>query len=346
MSNYLFNLSKTNFAPNVVNSSPYNNTIPSGDCSNGFPIDKYSGYGVNAWEVLYSIWCSSQNTLGAKFSYNQCLTAAPVNSVCSGPANMFIIRHGEKNSTLPNYSINNNGVYRACQLMTFINQLAKDGYPISYIVTCNPCPYNSADPSMRPMQTASMPSFMLNIPMFIYGGAQDYISVVEGLFSSQFDGLNVLIVWEHSSIQQLCLNILDKAGSIGRLPNSLAKGDDFFNIVNPCPNGNYKCPDTDILNPFYPPDADTVPGVGANTEKYPYWNNDNFDNVFWLSSASPNYTFGFTIFKEPCYTCYPSCGINIGLYQPLTPSCESSYLYYTSTDNVENKCQVPSDWQV
>jgi len=346
MSNYFFNFSKTNFAPNVVNSPPYNNTLPSSECSNGFPIDKYSGYGVNAWEVLYSIWCSSQNTLGAKFSYNQCVTKAPgLNPVCSGPANIFIIRHGEKNQKKPNYCLDNNGAYRASQIMTFINQLANDGYPISYIVSCNPCPYNTDDPSMRPMQTASAASFMLNIPMFIYGGSLDYTSIVNGIFSSgQYDGLNVLIVWEHGAIQQLCLNILDTAGSINRLPNNMTTGDEFFNTFNPCANGNYIC--NDSLSHFYPPDPNTVQGVGTNTEKYPYWNNYNFDNVYWLSSISPNYTFGFSIFKEPCYTCYPSCGINIGLYQPLNPSCESSNIYYKSTDEVENKCQVPSEWQV
>jgi len=84
----------------------------------GFPkinIHPYGGNGVNAWEVLYSIWNSYQSTIGAQFTLNQDINKAPdtnTNSNTIGPSNIFIIRHGEKNSSsLPNYSLNNNGIY-------------------------------------------------------------------------------------------------------------------------------------------------------------------------------------------------------------------------------------------
>jgi len=319
-------------------------TLPQSDCNNGFPIDKYPSYGgngVNAWEVLYSIWNSYQSTIGAQFTLNQDINKAPdtnTNSNTIGPSNIFIIRHGEKNSSsLPNYLLNNNGIYRACQLMKFVNILAEEGNPISYIITANPCPYNTSDASMRTIQTISMVSFMLNIPIFIYGGDQDFSEVVSQLFSNDstnpFNGLNILICWEHAAIQGLCLNILNEAGNINRLPNNCSNGDDFFKLINPCADGNYKC--NDKTNKYYPP-------LGAsNSEYYPYWNTENYDSVYWIKSDSQNIFYDFKIFNQPCLTCYSSCDIHIGLYQPLNPVCESSNKYPG-----EDSCELPpSRWK-
>ena len=335
------------------------NTLPSNNCSSGFPIDKYKSYGgrgTNPWEVLYSIWNSYQNTLGAQFTLNQDISMAPSNTNIIGPSNIFIIRHGEKQSSKPNYSLNNNGIYRACQLMNFVNILHEEGTPISYIITCNPCPYNSAggsnsDPSMRPIQTISMVSFMLNIPIFIYGGAQDFPEIVNQLFVSDttnpFNGLNVLICWEHSAIQALCLNILNGAGQLNRLPDTIVLpngntdlyGDAFFSLKNPCPDGNYECTDsTNSSSPYYiNPNSNSVPSyIGSNSQFYPYWNNYNFDSVYHLKSNSNNIFEEFKIFNQPCLTCYSSCDIHIGLYQPLTPPCTSSNKYTN-----EKSCELP-----
>lgn len=340
------------------------NTLPSNDCSNGFPIDKYKSYGgrgTNPWEVLYSIWNSYQNTLGAQFTLNQDISKAPSNTNIIGPSNIFIIRHGEKNgSSSPNYSINNNGIYRACQLMNFVNDLAEKGTPISYIITCNSCPYNTSDPSMRPIQTISMVSFMLNIPIFIYGGAQDFPEVVSQLFlndsppnsknTNPFNGLNILICWEHSAIQALCLNILNGAGQNKRLKFSLDNdkadlyGDVFFSIKNPCPDGNYECTvSSDISgttspSPYYiNPNSNSVPKyIGSNSKFYPYWNNYNFDSVYHLKSNSSNFFDEFKIFNQPCLTCYSNCNIHIGLYQPLTAPCVTSNIYPD-----EDSCELP-----
>ena len=368
--NFLFRLKNAAVTNNQSsnNTSSFDSTLPQSSCKNGSPKVLHAGYGVNSWEVLYSIWNSYQTSAGAKFTYNQALTSAPppppppplppgFKPVCTGPANIFIIRHCEKSSDKPNYNLDQNGIYRACQLVEYVNHLATTGYPISYIVTCNPCPYNSSDPSMRPVQTASIISFMLNIPIYIYGGSQDYDSIVSALFpkttpgTGTFDGLNVLIVWEHSSIQQLCLNILDAAGDLdlSRLPGTSTTGDDFFKKTNPCPDGNYLATtentSTNDGTAYIPPALGEVKGVGKHTQYYPYWNNDNFDSIYWLKSTSDsNYKFSFSIFKQPIVTCYPSCGLHIGLYQPLSTSCSSSYIYYNSTNELENSCQVPTDW--
>jgi hypothetical protein len=224
---------------------------------------------------------------------------------------------------------------------------------------------------MRPIQTASIISYILNIPLFVYGSDFDFTEVVEALFpqtvtsgvTGPFDGLNVLMVWEHSSMQQLCLNILNAAGPspINRLPsvitptlgNSSWWGDAFFKAINPCPNGNYKCP-PDTSSPYYDSSFDTtLPGlpvtIGPNSEFYPYLNNENFSCVYWFqSSSSSNYNFGFSILQQPCYTCNPSCGLQIGLYQPSIP-CGSTPLYYKKTpasSNLENICELPVEWEV
>jgi hypothetical protein len=346
---------------------PYGKTVPANDCINGFPISRYAGYGVNAWEVLYSIWVANQSTIGAKFTNTQAANAAPgAAPLCTGPANIFMIRHGEKNpSPDVNYCLNNNGIYRACQLIEYVNKLATAGTPISYIISCNTCAYNTGDSSMRPQQTMAMTSFMLNIPMYIFGGPQDYDTVIDKLFNSGiFDGLNVLFCWEHTAIQQLCLNILNAAGFISRLQITQGTGgyNDWYGDAyfaqystpdNLCPDGNYLC--TDISSPYYTDNINlTNPGgtglpncIGPNSQYYPYRNTDNFETLYWFkSSSSSEYKFTFKITKEPVLTCYSSCELIVGLYQPLTEQCSSTNKYYDSSDSIEKECLPPSDWAV
>jgi len=356
--NFLFNLNLKTTSSST--STPI--TLPAEKCSNGTPIDEYAGTGVYAWKVLYSIWDNYQSSTAAQFSLQQAITQAPDNNPptppCVGPTNIFVIRHGEKNTG--SGCLNNNGIYRACEIVNFVNQLAQDGYPISYIISCNPCPYNTSNPSMREPQTVYPAAFMLNIPMFIYGSSSDFIDVCNQLFNisdtnnGQFSGTNVLICWEHAAIQQLCLNMLDTAGTLSpsRLPSGITTGDAFFKSKNPCPDGNYvynnSVPGSTTV--YSPPASGTIPGVGANTQFYPYWNNYNFDRVFWFSSsASTNYVFDFKTFTEDCPTCFPSNQIAIGLYQPLQTECNSSYQYYNKTPanlNVENLNQPPSSWSI
>lgn len=368
MSNYLFGI-KSLGVPNIPNAPPLENSLPPSDCDNGNPTDLYSGYGVYSWEVLYSIYYKYQSSAAALFTKNQAINLAPgTTPVCEGPKNIFIIRHSEKNAIAPNYSLNNNGIARSCQLIDYVNELAEKGYPISYIISCNPCGFNTSDPSMRPIQTASIISYILNIPLFVYGSDYDFTEVVDALFPQivtpgvvgPFDGLNVLMVWEHGSMQQLCLNILNAAGPLNRLPSAISPtnnnqlwwGDAFFKAVNPCPNGNFKCPSI-TSSPYYDSSFDTTlpgvpPTIGPNSEFYPYLNNVNFSVVYWFQgiSSSPNYNFGFSILQQPCYTCSPSCGLQIGLYQPAIP-CGTTPLYYNKTsENLENECQLPLAWQV
>ena len=344
--NFLFNFSKlVKTTQSTSSMAQYSNTLPASQCSNGFPVDKYAGYGVKSSEVLYSIWNSYQSTLGAKFTQNQSNNSAPTpqENTMIGPKNIFIIRHGEKSASVEptiQYHLNQNGIYRACQIPTLINQLNKIGYPISYIVTCNPCPWNTTDPSMRPQQTISMASFLLNIPMFIYGQSSDIDKTVDALFnddvSNQFNGLNVLICWEHTAIQKLSIAIVDKCKSIGR---SSMNADTFFAQPSvssqTCSDGQYLAPSGSA---FY--------NGNKASATYPYWNTNNYDHIYSFLSKSNNTDFNFKLSDQEtfnCLTCYPNCELNIGLYQP-TNNCGATQYYYSQDDNIESKCLLPTDW--
>lgn len=117
---------------------------------------------------LYAAWYSyQQTTTVANGNTNyETQSSTPVSSPI-GPKNIYIIRHGEKTQCSSGYCIDYNGATRACNLVTYFNNFTE---PIDYIVTCNPCPYNTSDASMRPSQTIALTSVMLDIPTFVYGG--------------------------------------------------------------------------------------------------------------------------------------------------------------------------------
>jgi hypothetical protein len=310
-------------------------------CINGYPFVKnFNNCKSNPVDALYTIWESYQTTPAAQFSTIQKSVSAPENLTNPpvGPANIFIIRHGEKNET--NYGLDQNGIYRASQIANFINNLAKDGYPISYIITCQPLPYSTPSSGMHPEQTISGASFLLNIPHIMYSSPSNVAKTAKALYDTGiYNGLNVLICWEHKYIQSLCLEILNK-GRAQKIPRiSQKNANKFFKKINPCPDGNYVT--TDTTSPFYPPQQPQPNDNYKDSQCYPYWNNNNYDTVYCFYSKQPTNTFTFKIKSENCNTCYTSCKLHIGLYQ--NPSYSS---YYSKTINVEDLCQVPSNWKV
>lgn len=370
---FLSSFSKLPKTAQPLSSTPqYSNTLPSSQCPNGFPVDNYAGYGVNSWEVLYSIWNSYQSTIGANFTQSQANNMSPFapNQIVSsiiGPKNIFIIRHGEKNksvitSTSANiqYHINQNGVYRACQIPTLVNQLAKTGFPITYMVSTNPCPFNSADPSTRNQQTINMASFLLNIPLFVFGDITQTQAVVNALFDTSptnpFNGLNILICWEHTTIQDLCLKLMDKSFLVGR---SIMDADNFFAQPSvseqTCLDGKYLAPPGESSTPFNvkvetspgpPPTYDYV-SHDPKTAVYPFWNTNNFDNMFCFKSNLDSSDFIFTLSNQQqynCLTCYPNCETKIGLFQPPSSCTKTIYYIPGSTPTLEQECLPPTEW--
>ena len=383
-------------------SSANNDTIPIStclSCPNTYPNSTNSCIpppiyppGQPTSNQFYS---NADNLYAAWYSYQQTTTVANGNTNYNdlsnnnqptspkGPKNIYIIRHGEKKQCSSGYCLDYNGATRACNLVTYFNNFPE---PIDYIVTCNPCPYNTSDASMRPSQTIALTSVMLDIPTFVYGGAQEFDTVADALFddttSNQYNGMNVVICWEHSAIQALMLNLLNKAGIAGRLPNNvvdttnnLLTGSNFFKELastSPSSSVNSSSPEYAISDGYYlstiskgetgtPYQVDTVPStlpnyIDATDSKYlPYWNNGTFNLTYHIGTASGSVNANelnlFDIYKQPINTCFASNTIKIGLYQPLSQSCTTAYLYYTQSGSteIENGSEpgggtVPSLW--
>ena len=333
----------------VSTTAQYGNTLPTLECPGGIPRNKYANYGENPLEVMYSIWNAYQSTIGAQFTQSQSDIGAPTSpeNTIIGPKNIFIIRHAEKfKSTATNvqYHLDEDGVYRACQIPTFINKLATMGYPISYMITSNPCALNLANTSMRNEQTIAMASFLLNIPMFIYGGITDTQAVADALFdpspTNPFNGLNVLICWEHTTTQDLCLNLIDTSLSVGR---SAQNADDFFAQPSVsqqiCVDGTYLAPSGEA--PF------TTDPTNTASAFYPFWNANNYDNIFCFLGNTTNTNFDFTLSNQQyfnCLTCYPSCELKIGLYQPPSVCSAKTTYYLPGSTQLETECLPPNGW--
>ena len=357
--------------------NPTNSCIPPPIYPPGQPTPTSNQF-YSIADKMYAAWYSYQlSTTVANGNTN--FTTLPTTPVTTpiGPKNIYIIRHGEKGQCSSLYKIDYNGVSRASNLVNYFNNFSKK---IDYIVTCNPCPYNTSDAFMRPSQTIALTSFMLDIPTFVYGGAQDFGPISEALFenstSNPYNGMNVLICWEHSAIQPLMLNLLNKAGEINRLPASVVDptnnltGSNFFKELATgtavtSSSSEYAISDGYYLSTSskgesstpYNVDTNTLPNYiyGTDSKYLPYWNNSTFNLTYHIGTASGSTNANelnlFDIYTQPINTCFASNTIKIGLYQPLTTRCTSSNEYYTQTGSsaIENGSEpglgeVPIAW--
>ena len=148
-----------------------------------------------------------------------------------GPANIFIIRHGER--VLTNFPLNCNGILRSTYIPNLIEDLNNNGFGINAIVTIN----NYL--RMHEQQTIMLTSWLLSIPLFIYGEQNDQEITINTIFNNPyFDGKNVLICWEHTCIQELLQQIINVGPKIKGLTN--------YQFVNP--EGNSGLPFWDPNN--------------------------------------------------------------------------------------------------
>lgn len=330
MNNYIFNW-KAN--KNTNNLSALSNT-----CSNGCPSDVYSpnSYESNRFSytltksssALYSIYNSYQNTFTPKYlsaNYNYLTNTSNYTNSPAGPANIFFIRHGEKPEN--GYTLNCNGVDRACKLPTFVNNLGESGFPIFAIVTCLP-DMTGGSVSARPEYTIMMASFLLNIPIFIYQEANvsqpyDGKTALELFTNSTFTGKNVLVCWEHKNIQSLvnqtvqCYNYLASGNTVSDLKNnsstvfSTESTQTWWTNNTPVPQ-QYQYDYTSLPSPNNTSPSDTMPYTGYSS-LLPYWNTNCFNLVYQLSQKSTGLTF--SVLNEDVDTCFQSCELIIGLIQ-------------------------------
>ena len=152
-----------------------------------------------------------------------------------GPSNIFIIRHGED---IPNdFALDCNGILRSTYIPNMISKLNDKGIGIGGIITV------LQYASMHQPQTVTLASWLLSIPLFIYGEKDESKKIVKELFTNPFfNGKSVIICWHHQCIQDVVKNII----TIG--PKE--KGLHNYTFKNP-----------------------------NNTNGLPFWDKDNFTSV-------------------------------------------------------------------
>jgi hypothetical protein len=148
-----------------------------------------------------------------------------------GPANIFIIRHGEKIKS--KIALDCNGILRSTYIPDMVINLNEQGYGIHCIVTTND--YSS----MHQQQTVMLASWLYSIPLFIYGVSSECEIAIQTIFSNPyFSGKTVLLCWEHTCIQELVQNIITIGAKVKGLDNYVFKN----------PNGTSELPYWDTNN--------------------------------------------------------------------------------------------------
>jgi hypothetical protein len=136
-----------------------------------------------------------------------------------GPKNIFIIRHGEKIKTKT--ALDCNGILRSTYIPQLIEDLNKKGFGINTIITS----YDYE--TMHQQQTVMLTSWLLNIPLFMYGDLYEPELAVNTIFTNPyFDGKTVLFCWEHDCIQTIIKNIADLGSKAKGLNNYVFKNEE------------------------------------------------------------------------------------------------------------------------
>jgi hypothetical protein len=167
-------------------------TNSSVDCNNGCPTNTNDN-------KLFKLYKDYHGSRADNKSLNKKINSSPV-----GPANIFIIRHGEKVNSL--VSLDCNGIYRSCYNLHLLEEINRMGFGIDFIVTANPDILSGA---MHIEQTIMAVSWLMDIPLFIFGSMGDPAEAVSNVYKNHlFNNKNILFCWEHTCIQNLLLNII------------------------------------------------------------------------------------------------------------------------------------------
>ena len=176
-------------------------------CKNGCP-DKNDKNNKN--NKIYKFYKTFDNSRNSNNVYKK-----NKGSSATGPSNLFIMRHGEREA-IP-VGLDCNGIYRSSNIVNLIEKLNEMGYGIDYIVVPNP---NIDTSSMHIEQTMLLASWLLNIPLFIFGTEKESQISVEQVYSNKiFNNKNVIFCWEHTCIQDLLSNIISIGSAVKNIPN-------------------------------------------------------------------------------------------------------------------------------
>lgn len=200
-------------------------------CKNGCPVTEDQN-------KLYKIFMDYKPLRDKNIELAKNTQFSGTNLQMKGPKNIFIIRHGEKTGT--NFGLNCNGILRSTYIPELIHNLNNKGFGVESIITCNDYI------SMHKVQTVEIASWLLSIPVFIYGLEQDTEIAVKNLFTNEFfNGKTVLICWQHTCIQSLIHSIIDIGTKVRSIKNYRFKN----------PNG---------------------------TSTLPYWDTNNFNSLCYF----------------------------------------------------------------
>lgn len=322
-------------------------------CNDGCPVDKFpdgiitglsrsnlvsNKPSFNDTDILYSIYNKYKKTFIPTYIQNNLLQLTNPDNYSHlpmGPSNIFIIKHGEK---VPNNyqnptnddtfsSLDCNGIYRSIQLPTFINNLGKNGYPITHIVTTNDQWDINIDgnASIRPQQTVFFSSWALSIPVLIFGYTNcsqpyDANTAINIFTNKTLRGKNILISYEHGTMQGLvnqlvqCYIYFKQGGIVKDLNNSTlynVSTEEWWKQNTPVdPMYQY----SGLKYPQQPP---KYPIPYQNYSKYlPYWNEGTYDRVYWMSQTTHQNNLNFKILSQNINTCQNNeCDLLIGLMQ-------------------------------
>lgn len=340
--------------------SRFSKTLPANtlNSSTGFPKNLYTFNEKTAPQALYDAYTYYQTTFTPQYllsQYEGCYNVgccncsnAPPQDGCSpsdcpcpttdqpaGPSNIFVIRHAEKSSG--DWFINQDGIYRATHLVNWVNKLGENGFPISYIVTCNACSLLEPDASMRPIQTISFVASMLNIPIFVFGNRKNTQETIANIYERcAFKGTNILIAWEHGNLQGILRaiveqKIINKQINTSYLEYWEQQKNNSFN-QNPCQDGSYRNEEFSDSNELQ---------VARNIST-PYLNDKTFNFVYHFDENS-----NCSLYQQPIFTGNSSCMLNVCMFQEGT-ECKAANLYSTETNSdAELDCEKPSvKWKV
>ena len=196
----------------------------SNNCYKGCPIAMNENDAYKLYNSYQSQRDKNNSSLTKNSFLNRFLSKITSNK---GPSNIFIIRHGEKEKNNETVSLDCNGIRRSTYIPKLIETLNDKGYKIHAIITINQYA------SMHVEQTVLLSSWLLGIPLFIYGNQNEQKVAVNTIFNNKFfNNKNILICWEHTCIQELIKDIIN----IG----SKVKGIKNYKFINP--NGDSGLP--------------------------------------------------------------------------------------------------------
>jgi competence protein ComGC len=195
------------FLLNVIykNSKDGFKNIKNPSCDKGCPVTKAQN-DMYKLHVEYKPIRDKNHTLSRKTETGNFF------SKTKGPANIFIIRHGEKIKS--KNALDCNGILRSTYIPNLITILNKQGYGIHNIITTND--YSS----MHQQQTVMLTSWLYSIPLFIFGDSTESEVAIQNLFTNpHFSGKTVLFCWEHTCIQELVKNVTTVGAKLKGLDN-------------------------------------------------------------------------------------------------------------------------------